>query len=75
MSNDSSNNGWHEWSRHVLSELERHNGLLESIREGQSKIQIDIAMLKVKAITWGSLGGSIPVVVAIAIWLIERSGG
>ena len=59
MPNELKQNGWAEGSRHVLLELERHNGLLEKIIEGQSKLDKRITIIEVKSGVWGALGGSI----------------
>jgi hypothetical protein len=39
------NNGWNEWSKHVLLELERLNEKSEVIRAEISKVQNDITKL------------------------------
>ena len=52
-----SSNGWSEWSKHVLLELERHDKLLGSIDMKVNRIQTDIALLKFKSGLWGGLAG------------------
>jgi hypothetical protein len=37
-----------------------------------TEVRVDIAGLKVKAGVWGLIGGAIPVIVTIAIYLIIR---
>lgn len=37
-----------------------------------TKILVEIAVLKVKSGIWGAVGGSIPVVILIAIYFIVR---
>jgi len=66
-------NGWNEWSRHVLAELERLNGCYEDINKTVNKIHIEIAMLKVKSGMWGAIGGCIPLVVAFIFWVLHNS--
>jgi len=61
-------NGWNEYSRLVLAELERHNKLLEEYNKKLNVIQVEIAMLKVKAGIWGALGG----VLAAAFAILSR---
>ena len=46
-------NGWHEWSRHVLAELERLNVNCERMQKGMESLRLDVAMLKVKSGLWG----------------------
>ena len=36
-----------------------------------SKLKVEIAKLKVKAGTWGAIGGGIPVIVAIAMYVLR----
>ena len=50
-------NGWNEWSRHVLAELTRLNNCYDEINKSVSKIHVEIAMLKVKSGMWGAVGG------------------
>jgi hypothetical protein len=68
-----SEDGWNEWSRHVLHELVRLNECYEKIREGQQKLATDVAMLKVKSGIWGLIAGIIPSGIAI-IYTIIRLG-
>jgi hypothetical protein len=47
MSPEVSPNGWGEWSKYVLKELERLNGIVESLR---AKIDnIDIKLIEIKS--------------------------
>ena len=69
------NNGWHEWSRYVLKELERLNVNQEEMNEKITNILIEIGMLKVKAGVWGLVGGAIPVIGVGLIWLISKAVG
>lgn len=64
-------NGWKEWSRHVLAELERHDRLLDRTREDVSEIRGDVKVLHFKSGVWGAVGGMIPVVIAVAFWLLK----
>jgi len=65
------NNGWSEYEKLVLNELERHNNLIEGIRKDVSDIRSEIAMLKVKSGLWGMLGAAIPLAVAVGLKLIQ----
>jgi len=51
-------NGWNEWSRHVLSELERLNTCYNNLDEKLDGVKIDVATLKVKASMWGGIGAT-----------------
>ena len=73
-SNPDNNNGWSEWSRFVLKELERLNTCYERLDEKLDKMNNDIISLKLKAGVWGALAGAIPVLVAILIWLLAGGG-
>ena len=72
------NNGWNEWSRHVLAELHRLNDCIEAIPKSFNlkvdyinlalkRIEIDIAKLQVKSGVWGAIGGMIPVVIMLLV--------
>ena len=65
------NNGWSEYEKLVLNELERHNNLIEGIRKDVSDIRSEIAMLKVKSGLWGMLGAAIPLALTVALKLIQ----
>lgn len=71
---DDDKNTWNEWSRHVLSELERLNGNCEDISKEMQNISIEIATLKVKAgilgAFFGILGGAIPAIIYLLFRLI-----
>ena len=64
-------NGWNEWSRHVLAELERLNSWSAEIANRQTTILVQISALKVKSGIWGLIGGAIPVIIGLAIWAIK----
>jgi len=49
--------GWNEYSRMVLHELERLNEGVNKLDEGQKQIEKDIIMLQAKSTIWGSVGG------------------
>lgn len=66
-----SENGWNEWSKHVLAELERLNDGYEEINKNVNKIRVEIAMLQVKSGIWGVIGGCIPLMVAFMFWLLK----
>ena len=63
-------NGWDQWAKFVLKELERLNVSYEALRKETSKIHAEVATLKVKAGLWGAAGAAIPVLLALAIQLM-----
>ena len=64
-------NGWAEWGKHVLKQLEIHHEQLDGIDDKITKLQVEIAMLKVKSGIWGLIGASIPVGVALFYRYLE----
>ena len=69
---DGNKNGWAEWSRFVLKELERLNGCYDDINEKVGLIREEIVALKIKAGVWGLIGGMIPVAVGLMIYLLKE---
>lgn len=69
-------NGWTQYQKLVLAELERHSKQLEALNSQLNKqmsdLQVEIATLKVKSGVWGLLGGLIPVLVFVVIELVGR---
>lgn len=76
-------NGWNEWSKHVLAELERLNVCYEQLNEKFDKkigevydrinqLHTEVAMLKVKSGIWGLLAGAIPVAIALIIYYLRQ---
>jgi uncharacterized protein (UPF0303 family) len=68
-------NGWSEWSRHVLAELERldasyHEMSVEMARMRESITRLE-ERLRISSAFFGVLGGAIPAVVVIA-WQMLR---
>ena len=67
-----SDNGWNEWSRHVLAELQRLNTCYGTVNDQLQKIHVEIATLKVKSGMWGLIGGSIPVLITVMVYLMTK---
>ena len=61
-------NGWNEWSKFVLKELERLNSCYDAIDKKVDKINVELAMLKVKSGIWGATAG---IVGSLAILLFQ----
>ncbi len=64
-------NGWNEWSKYVLKELERLNSCYHEMDKKLNRITVDIAKLKVKSGIWGLIGGAVPVVIGLGIWFLR----
>jgi len=52
-------NGWNEWSRHVLKELERLNAELVAVRQELTELKMRFTAAEVKLALYGTLGGTI----------------
>lgn len=66
---EQSGGSWLEWKQHVLLELvELNNGMKERDKTMQ-KMQVQIAILQVKAGVWGLAGGALALLVA---WMIQK---
>jgi len=63
---------WNSWSKYVLMELERLNKCYKGLDKKVDDIRMDIVALKVKAGLWGALGGALPVLVALGIWVLQK---
>lgn len=62
---------WKEYQKYVLNELQRHNHLLEKVSEKLSKVDSEIATLKVKSGLWGMLGSAVPLAIAMSFKLFN----
>ena len=62
---------WNSWSKHILTELNRLNVSIENLSKQSTKLQVEIARLKVQAGVWGLAGGAIPVAIAIVVVLLR----
>ena len=68
-------NGWSLYQKLVVDKLDDHDGKFTSIEDKLTKIQVDIATLKVKAGVWGGVAGLIPVVIALVMFYATQTGG
>jgi len=66
-------NGWTEYRKLVLKELEDLNKGYSDLRKEVGKLREDIATLKVKSGVWGMIGGAIPVAIGIIVWFLKFS--
>ena len=64
--------GWGEWRKYVLKELERISDCHEAQRKIMQQIQVEIAMLKVKSSVWGGIAGLIPALGLLIYYIIKN---
>lgn len=75
-------NGWREWSRYVLKELEHSREISEKLRQEiaalrtdfaaqSAEMRVELVALKTKAGLWGAAGAAIPVLLMIAIQFLS----
>jgi hypothetical protein len=60
-------NGWNEWSKHVLAELERLNDKSDDLSKEMRDVQIKLATLKERASIWGAVSGAIVLAIGMVI--------
>jgi len=65
-------NTWEWW---VYRELGRISEIQNVMNDKVTKIQIEIATLKVKAGVWGVVGAAIPVVIMLGLQFLMKKGG
>ena len=64
-SNDES---WEKYQKMVIDKLDNHSKRFEEVAQHLTKIQVEIATLKVKASIWGGIAGMIPLIIAILLF-------
>ena len=64
-------NGWNEWSKHVLAELGRLNEKSDQLSAEMKDVQIKLATLKERASIWGAVSGAIVLTVGMFIQFIK----
>ena len=50
-------NGWNEYQRLVLAELQRLDTTVKQVQTDVTAIHLAVAVLRTRAVTWGALGG------------------
>ena len=66
-------NGWTEWSKFVLKELERLGEVYESLRKDIQILRDDVITLKTKTAMWGAVTGAVAGFIgSIIIYLLGR---
>ena len=68
---DLQDNGWGEWGKHVLLELQRLNTCMYQQNEHITGMREAMATLKVQAGIWGAVAGAIPATVALIILFLQ----
>lgn len=74
MDEDHGGNGWGEWRRHVLIEMEQHRKALEKIHADFSDVKTEIALLKLKSSLWGAVGAGLVVILTALIYALISYG-
>ena len=64
-------NGWNEWSKHVLAELGRLNDKSDQLSRELQDVQIKLATLRERASIWGAVSGAIVLAVGMVIQFIK----
>lgn len=62
---------WGAWRHHILKEIKRLAERQEAFNTTQTKIHIELAMLKVKSGIWGLIGGAIPVIIGLIFFVLK----
>ena len=75
MAQNNAPNDWNEYRALVLHELENLNKAVDALEVERINVREEIAKLKVKSGIWGMIGGAIPVLIGIALWLLKGTGG
>jgi hypothetical protein len=68
----SDSNGWNEYQKLVLSQLETHGQKLEEIEKAQTQILVELAGLKVKASAWGGFVGGVTSVLIAGVSVLLK---
>lgn len=63
--------GWGEYQKLVLSELERHSDVLMQIQMDVQGLRVEVEKLKIRAAIWGAVAGAIPVLFAAAYQIMR----
>jgi len=68
-------NGWEEYQKLVLAELERLNSNYEKLDEKVDGLTINNAKLNVKSSTWGAIGSMIPIsIIGLCMYIKSKLG-
>ena len=64
-------NGWNEWGKHVLLELERNESAHKEMMSELKTISESLVAIKIKAGLWGALAAAIPTLVGVLVILMK----
>lgn len=60
-------NGWPEYQKMVLRQLEQLDDDIKSLESQVIRLRIDVAQLKVKAGMWGAVAGMVPALITAIV--------
>ena len=66
---------WDQYQKLVIDKLNEHDSKFMILENKLTRIQIDIATLKVKAGVWGGVAGLVPVVLGIVLFFVTQTSG
>lgn len=64
-------NGWNEWSKFVLKDIEQRHLWEDKIEEKLEVMGKDIVRLQMKSGIWGAIAGLIPSTVVVIYFLLK----
>lgn len=69
-------NGWNQWSKYVLKELERLADGQEKIEKQLNGLTVEFKQfqtaMKIKSGVWGAMAGAVPAIVVLTVLLIKN---
>lgn len=71
METNKPTNGWDQYQRLVLRELEMNSSSIKDLAAEITILRVEIAYLKVKAGVWGLIAGAIPAVLLLVYTYIK----
>ena len=66
---------WDQYQKLFIDKLNEHDSKFTVLENKLTRIQIDIATLKVKAGVWGGIAGLVPVVLGIVLFFVTQTVG
>ena len=66
---------WDQYQKLVIDKLNEHDSKFMVLENKLTRIQIDIATLKVKAGVWGGIAGLVPVVLGRVLFFVTQTDG
>lgn len=60
------------YRRSVADELQRHQDHIKKLYDATQQHDVKLAVLNVKSGMWGVIGGMLPFLVALVIWMLRR---